>query len=241
MSYILEALRKSEKERKQDETSVLQTIHAPRRVGPAGKDIFLSKPLRWILILLTLFVSTMGIMIWQGKLPIIQPEQQHTDTFERQTPAPLPDNPATNNSLSERQTTERLQQKKTRFPSQTESKLPPRETTGQEPDISRTIIIQEPSPLTLTQGKDDEITDIDRKVSDIHASTELPPSVQADIQRLKFAGHVYSEDRTRRMIMINNKILREGDGIDADFRLHEITRNGVILLYGTKRFRIDLF
>jgi len=238
MSYILEALQKSEKERKQDETPILQKIHAPRQVAPAGRNIFLLKPLRWILILLIFFALALGITIWQGRLSVIQPEQRHTDHTERQVPPQLPENPVINNSLSEQQPTERLQQKKTRSSSQTESRLPPGKTTAQDPDNSGAII-QEPAPLTLTQGKDDDI--IDRKVSDLHALTELPPLVQADIQMMKFAGHVYSDDRTRRMIMINNKILREGDGIDTDFRLESITRNGVILLYKSTRFRVDLF
>ena len=82
---------------------------------------------------------------------------------------------------------------------------------------------------------------MNRKISDTPTASQLPPSAQADVGKMKFAGHVYSEDTARRMIMINNKILREGDAIDTDFRLQEITGSGVILLYKSTPFRIDLF
>jgi general secretion pathway protein B len=237
MSYILEALRKSEKERKQDEIPVLQTIHSPRRVASTGKTIFFS--MRWILILM-LLVSIMGIMFWMDKLLIIDPQLRQADLSERQVSAPSLENSGINNSMSEPHTTERSQQKKAHSSSQTGSKLPSETTIEQDPDISRTVI-REPAPLRLTKVKDDQILVINRQSSDIQALTDLPPSVQADIQRLKFAGHVYSEDPTRRMIMINNKILHEGDSIDANFRLQEITRNGVILLHNSTHFRVDLF
>ena len=239
MSYILEALQKSEKERQQEEAPLLQTVHT-RQVFSTQKKFLSSKLLLWILTLVILFVSTFGVLIWQGQLQIFHQEQRRTDLAEQQLPAPLPESPVVEKSLPAKQSTERPQQKKVHLSKQTGENLSPKTVPEGDPNIIRTII-REPAPLTLAQGKDEEIPVIGGKVPEISASMNLAPSVREELRKMKFAGHVYSEDRDRRMIMINNKILREGDGIDADFRLDEITRSGVILLNQSTRIRIGLF
>jgi len=67
---------------------------------------------------------------------------------------------------------------------------------------------------------------------------ELSPEVQAKIPSLKFAGHTYSAEPSQRMIIINGRILREGDMITPDTRLTEITWEGVIMTCSGIRFRV---
>jgi general secretion pathway protein B len=240
MSYILEALRKSEKERKQEENPLLQAVHTPGQVFPTEKKIVSSKFLLWIFTFVLLLVSTLGVLIWRGQLPIFHLEQRHTEHVEQQIPVSLPESPVMEKRLTEQQSTEMPQRKKARLSKQTGEELSPETAAEGDSNIIRTII-REPAPLTLARGKDDEIPAAGGKVPEISASINLSPSVQTELLKMKFAGHVYSEDRDRRMIMINNKILREGEGIDTDFRLDEITRSGVILLYQSARIRIGLF
>ena len=239
MSYILEALRKSEKERKQEENPLMQVVHT-RRDFPAEKEKVPSKLPLWILTFVILLVSTFGIFIWQEQQPIFHPRPNHTDPAEEQLPAPLPESPVVIKSLPAQQLTERPQQKKVRLTQQTGVNLSLKAVPEEDPNILKTVI-REPAPLILAQGQDDEITVVGGKVSEISASMNLSPAAREELRKMKFAGHVYSEDRDRRMIMINNKILREGDGIDANFRLDEITRNGVILLNNSNQIRIGLF
>jgi general secretion pathway protein B len=240
MSYILDALRKSEKDRKRDETPMLHTVHTSRQAVPAGKNIFSSKLLRWIVVLLTLFIIALGISIRQGLLPISKPEQPDTNLAQQQKLAPPTENQKTENSLSEQEAAERLQHDKALIAARAGSNASLKTIAEKDPTLSSTAI-QEPAPLTVTQGKDNEMSVINRKFSDTPTSNQLPPSVQADVGKMKFAGHVYSEDTAGRMIMINNKILREGDTIDTEFRLQEITKSGVVLVYKSTPFRIDLF
>jgi general secretion pathway protein B len=240
MSYILEALRKSEKERKQEEIPLLQTVHAHRQSRATEKKGFLSIILPWIFTLVILLVAIPGVLIWQGRLPLFQPQLSLTGHPEQQIPAPLPEGPAMERGPTVQQTTERPLRMKSSLAQQTKEKQDHKIATEEDPNIIRTVI-REPAPLTLAQGQDDEIPVVGRKVPEISISTNVSPSVREELRKMKFAGHVYSEDRDRRMIMINNKILREGEGIDADFRLDEITRNGVILLNQSTRIRIGLF
>jgi general secretion pathway protein B len=237
MSYILDALRKSEKDRKRDETPILHAVHSSRQTVPAGKNIFSSKLLRWIVVLPALCIVTLGISIHQGLLPISQPKQPPADLAQQQKSAPP--TAETDNSQDEQQTAERLQHDKALISTRVVN--PSTKAIAEKDAAPSRTVIQEPAPLTVTQGKDDEMSVINRKISNTSTSNQLPPSVQADVGKMKFAGHVYSEDTVGRMIMINNKILREGDTIDTEFRLQEITKSGVVLVYKSTPFRIDLF
>ena len=69
----------------------------------------------------------------------------------------------------------------------------------------------------------------------------LPLTIRDDLRNMRFAGHAYSPDPAFRLIMINNKILHQGESVDADLRLSQITENGVILVYHGTRIRINLF
>lgn len=238
MSYILDALRKSENDRKRDETPILHAVHSSRQTVPAGKNIFSSKLLRWIVVLPALCIVTLGISIHQGLLPISLLKQPPADLAQQQKPAPPAEE--TDNSQDELQTAERLQHDKALISTRNVADISVKAVAEKDAAPSRTVI-QEPAPLTVTQGKDDEMSVINRKIANTPTSNQLPPSVQADVGKMKFAGHVYSEDTVGRMIMINNKILREGDTIDTEFRLQEITKSGVVLVYKSTPFRIDLF
>ncbi len=90
---------------------------------------------------------------------------------------------------------------------------------------------------------------INNKINFIHLPTEkspeallplyaeLSPSLQNAIPELHFAGHTYSNDPAKRMIIVNNNILREGEKIDQDMRLVKITWEGVILEFKGRKFK----
>lgn len=65
--------------------------------------------------------------------------------------------------------------------------------------------------------------------------------MRAQIPKLSLAGHAYSTSPAQRMVMVNNRIVREGDNIGPDLQLEEITWNGVIFRYKEIQFRIDGF
>ncbi len=70
---------------------------------------------------------------------------------------------------------------------------------------------------------------------------ELPLALRAQLPEMKFSGHVFSPTPELRMIMINTSIVREGDLIDADLRLMEITRDGLIMSHSGTDFMVVLF
>ena len=70
---------------------------------------------------------------------------------------------------------------------------------------------------------------------------ELPVQVRNRIPELSFAGHAYGDDAGKRMIIINNRIVREGDLISNGLSLEQITLDGVIISYKALVFRVKLF
>lgn len=67
---------------------------------------------------------------------------------------------------------------------------------------------------------------------------DLPALIKTDLPKLKFAGHTYSATPKNRMIIINNSIKRQGDPVGPGLRLEEINWNGVILNFKGTRFQV---
>lgn len=113
--------------------------------------------------------------------------------------------------------------------------------TGLEPKhvqapvpAEKTVIRPEDLPRKVAQGGVSETAETWPLLQD------LPPSVQKSLPPLKLAGHVYAEESSRRMIIINNRICREGDLVDDQLYLEEILREGVVLRYQELRFRMNI-
>jgi hypothetical protein len=69
---------------------------------------------------------------------------------------------------------------------------------------------------------------------------DLPEAVRKLLPPLKLAGHVYAKEAAKRMIIINNRICREGDLVENHLILEEILWEGVVLRFQDIRFRVKL-
>lgn len=69
---------------------------------------------------------------------------------------------------------------------------------------------------------------------------ELPSSVQQGLPNLSITTHLYSDDPSSRMIRMNGEIIREGQDLSPGLKLVEITSDGVILKYQNYRFHVGL-
>lgn len=70
---------------------------------------------------------------------------------------------------------------------------------------------------------------------------DLPVAIQAALPELSFVGHVYSDVPEKRLIIINNRIVREGALIANGLSLVQIDQDGVVLRYNEISFRVKLF
>ena len=70
---------------------------------------------------------------------------------------------------------------------------------------------------------------------------DLDAYVRAEVPGLTFSFHVYSDTPVRRTIIINGRRVREGEWVEKQLLLEEITPKGVILIWnGLHRFSIDV-
>ncbi len=77
-----------------------------------------------------------------------------------------------------------------------------------------------------------------RAVQPLHA---LPMAVQHAISDIKIEGHIYDADPHARMVIINGKVRKEKQTVGSGMTLQEITPDGVIINYQSRVFHIGVF
>ncbi|MEN8199748.1 MAG: general secretion pathway protein GspB [Thermodesulfobacteriota bacterium] len=213
MSYILEALKKSEKEREKETVPDLRADHS--RAVEKRRDR--RRPvLRLLIPVLLLAASAAGLAWWffspsQEAEPGREGERAPVSAATVQTPeAPPPS------------------QEAAQLPSEVKEQIV-REVNEA---VARVVAPQAAPPAPETSGE---------AKGSVPLLADLPASMQREIPDLDFAGHVYGEDAQKRMIIINGRIVREGDLVERDLSLEEISANGVVLRFKGTVFRVELF
>ena len=69
---------------------------------------------------------------------------------------------------------------------------------------------------------------------------ELPAHVQAQIPDLVFSSHIYADDPSFRMVNINGRMIREGDRLNNNLQLIQITEDGVVLQLDEHTFEVSV-
>jgi general secretion pathway protein B len=69
------------------------------------------------------------------------------------------------------------------------------------------------------------------------AMAELPPSIRRQLPPLQVAVHAYSGTAHDRLVSINGRMLREGELLAPDLRLEQITPEGMVFAFRGYRFR----
>ena len=216
MSYILEALKKSESERQQ--ANAPPSIYAPKthpgHEHERGPRFILWGALAGALVL-ALLVG--GYLLFGKKIISI------TVTVPESETTALPADP----------------------PAQT-APAPPDTVVRLEPTGKKVVVAPESSgenalfqPTPLTPGSSEEIGNEMVYEPTVPHLEDLAPTFRDSLPELQLAGHVYSEDAALRLILINNQVVREKAVVAQDYILEEITPNGIILRKGDIRFHLD--
>jgi general secretion pathway protein B len=201
MSYILDALKKSDQERQQGTAPNLHSTH-----GSIPSDIDFSSFKRhrtfWLIPGgVFIFLVGLGIFFFQHQGQLDQGDltkSTETALLANELQAPPP---------------QVLVKEKVQV---FEPQIAAEETVSDLPTV-----VQKEAPQTF-----------------VPFLNALPAALRAKIPTLKFAGHTYSENPYQRMIIINGKILREGDMIDSNTRLAEINWEGVTIDFKGTRFQV---
>lgn len=262
MSYILDALRKSEQQRQHGVAPGLLAVHTT--YAEHTRPAFLTYGL--------IAAVLIGAGVAIGWLRPWQQEQGLSATASRPAepeakprlslPAPLPVLPETRKSGQERPaqpslvaakpapareviTTRQDVQAAAKPPAQARKSPPkpvavlPRETATPIPEITTapplahaSAPLQEKLVVTAPTATAQE--------QKVISMAELPQAIQQEIPVMSIPLHSYSSTPTERIVGINERLLQEGDFLAPGLRLEQITPDGMIFSYKTYRFRRGL-
>jgi general secretion pathway protein B len=228
MSYILDALNKSEQERNRGKPPTidsLKDVEISRRISL--KQFFVG------LVLLAL-LNSFGVYLYFGRDTVLSKVSEpvatrHTD-LERQ--------PSDNPGLAKpRLETNIALRHEPRHPG-AEDLQPGRSArdsnTIEQP--GRSVIANQDASVIDQQVEANRRGEANQQVEFKH----LPTNVQARASALEVTAHIYSSDPQLRLVKVNNVTQYEGDQIPVGFRLVSITETGLILDFERYRFNLDV-
>ena len=260
MSYILDALKKSEKKRQQGTVPDLMTV----------QDVMVQeqkkRPLLPYLLLVALLLNAAllawWLVPWQSKKPgivlysaIRQQPASKTGEFSP------PDLTRTSSSgvkvvkeepVSEsRKTIPEKEAKSETIVLQKEpvqASADSQEQTADKPSLtSDARKLRETPPLVPPQTRTirqvpSEVKTTNKSVASgknkLYNFDDLPLSIQQSLPTITISVSLYSDDPDSRMAKINGLMMREGEYLTAGLKLEEIIPDGVIFSYQSYRFRV---
>lgn len=226
MSFILEALKKAEKNRQKSTAPTLETQHQSSVKAPTKRPL-------WIGLLVFVLLFNGVVLIW-----LFAPWQKNKHQTEKQ---PLAPDIQLNAKAIETPT---ALQPAAITPAQPILVQPTPVTrietqpiaTQTEPTTLGTAALT-PAPAQPEQPRaviaPPTVTTQPTTVS----IRELPVHIQQQLPSFTMSVHGYAGDHTS-LIRLNNKIMRQGSTLDGRYRLEEITADGAIFNYQGYRFLI---
>ena len=211
MSYILDALRKSDEQRRRGATPTLLTPQAAT-VTP-GRSGILSYGLPAAVVLVGAGIAIGSLRPWQTGQPV--PAQK--------SPPAVQSVPALAAAALEPQVPEVAKiERKNR------SRKAPREAVA---------VVREEAKKPETDKADGARPGDPAQEQKVVAFAELPVFIQEEMPKLSISVHAYSPVPRDRLVGINDRVLREGENVAPGLLLEQITLDGMIMSYRGYRFR----
>jgi general secretion pathway protein B len=253
MSYILDALRKSEQQRQHGAAPSLLAVQAAYDAD--------TRPPFLIYGLIATFLIVAGVAIgwsrpWQHELSTSAKDSSAARLFEpdqrRSQPAPSVFSDAGKRSGQEQSVRVPVVSAHTagarKAPSVAEVRVQPRGQGSGTPDAisaerAKARVMAAPvstNSTLLQQHAADNVPASVPQERKLVAMGELPPAIRQEIPEISIQGHVYSSEPKDRIVGINERLLKEGEYLAPGLRLEQITPEGLVFSYKNYLFRRDL-
>ncbi|WP_151638017.1 general secretion pathway protein GspB [Noviherbaspirillum aerium] len=269
MSYILDALKKAEAERRGGQ-------HASGPIPPsfhvhAQRQPVWQRP--WLWAVLSAAAVVAGGLIWIGGAPSSAPQPPAQETQAAQAPAaaatqpppavpvvpavpaapsapvaqapasPPPAAPAPS-SAPPAASAPPLAQAPAKAPEQrvekprpaerkpAEKKAPEAARANKKPQQEEALAAAPavPAPVPVEKPKP-------APEPQVGTLRDLPPQIQQEVPQYSVGGYIYSGNKADRSVVINKRLLREGDEIAPGLTLERMTPTGMVLNYKGYRYR----
>jgi general secretion pathway protein B len=249
MSYILDALKKAEEERRRGTAPDVMTVQDGGSAKARGLRPWL------VYLLLAALLVNAGVFAWwlgpwNAAVPgTIQKAKSGAVTTAAVSVKGVADKGATVSSLPEKEGGTGLVKKadgEKGHKNLTPEKVKTAAEAGASPKAgkSATKVDLEKKPLISADSKD--VTETTAKASTplasdrIYALNQLPSSVREGLPRLTMSLHYFTDDPSLRIIRIDGETLREGQATAGGLRLEKITPDGAIFDYRHYRFSVGM-
>lgn len=222
MSYILEALKKSEQQRQRGTTPTLQAaqmaVVAPQRPMSAYYGL-----LALLATGITAAITIAWLRPWQ---PQSMPVRAEPVALQQAAPAALPVPPDRPGDTAHKPASQSLSQSPSRDPARqtvADAVQPYKPARNAAEPVAAAPVRDQPAGV----AQDDQAIPLE----------ELPAHIRQEIPAMEIQLHAYSSVPGERLVSINSIRLREGGALMLGLRLEQITPDGMIFSYKGYRFR----
>jgi general secretion pathway protein B len=239
MSYILDALRKSERERRRGSIPDPLTVQEPLPHEKRRRAV-------WpFIIMAALLINAVIFGLWFGsrysqKAPVFQEEASqniHTPQQANNLPqsAPQTKDEQKNIPIKNIPHTGKLSPDVLNSQEHTKSREHPvRKGEETNHDITRIS----PGNTMSASETEKEIPPPDK--TKLYSLNELPSSVRQKLPDFSLSVFLYADEPASRMVRVNGNTMKEGQYLSSGLKLEEIIPDGVIFSYLNYRFRIGI-
>jgi general secretion pathway protein B len=222
MSYILDALRKAEAERRMGAASdaSVAPIFDAAQSGPR----IVRRSSRWLWPVLAAAAGALVAAVWLEWSTTAPPPVRSVPTAST-LPAPAPAPPPTPTVAPA-------------APVVLHRPPPAIEPTAETVQAERpaNVIHDGAAPAIAKQAPADRASP-QQPAASIATLRELPAEIQQQIPPLAISGYIYASNSADRSVLINQKLLREGDEVSPGLTLEKLLPKGMVLSYKGYRFR----
>ncbi|MCW8934146.1 MAG: general secretion pathway protein GspB [Gammaproteobacteria bacterium] len=231
MSYILDALKKSDQERKRGDVPNLQTVHIPMNAEPQTPVLLYV----FIFLLLIALAFVIGLVVSNhesGDIQIIDTNNHMQEKNEVRN----------KNMEASIQKNEKLAETAVMEKAVTASSKVLLQQSAEEVNQKAARINLKPASVEIEKANSEINKPVVNKanLNDIPYLHELPDYRQQSVPEMSFAGHIYSAASSSRSVIINGTAMSEGDVIVQGLNVVEITQTGVVFSLHNELFRMDI-
>ncbi|WP_439587570.1 general secretion pathway protein GspB [Hydrogenophaga sp.] len=217
MSYILDALQRADAERERGHVPGLNS----QRVPPASRKPVQARRLRpWHVLLAVAIGLCVVLALWWWQPPSVEP-----------APAPAAERPAAPVSETPAPAEAAIRTEPVLpilAPPRPEPVAPARTATAPAPAASSAASVPPATPVPAETAS----------TTAVRSFAELTPEVRAQLPTVNVSGATYSKDAAVRMLIVNGKVVQEGQEIAPGLKLETIGQRSAVLNHQGLRYSI---
>ena len=234
MSYILDALKKSEQQRGQGAIPDVQTVHSSSLNYRDEKKTYW--PYLLIAAVILNLIAIIYFVIDKDNIPennsllvqqtAINNTEKTITVNNTQTAAPA--------VVPEKQIINTTKTNTIVEPEKPETVVPATTAAVKKKTNNSEVLATRSSRNTRVNKRP---VQVQKEIIDFY---DLPDSIQLQLPAIVVSAHIYSTNPLQRSIVINNNFMEEGEYVIDNLILHEITPNGAIFDYEDTRFHYNV-